>query len=93
MFDKIFKKREARRDAVAKARESFVSWQEISESNGWKAYQEAIEKKVENIRHKIENDVSLDGGELKKLQLALQVYQEVKRIPVELKDKAKGGMR
>lgn len=89
----LFRKREARRDAVAKARESFISWQEISESNGWKAYQAVIEKKVESIKHKIENDISLTGEDMKRLQLAFQVYKDVQRIPVELKDKAKGGLK
>lgn len=93
MLQQLFKKREARRDAVAKVRESFTSWHEISNSNGWKAYQEILDKKIENIRHKIEYDLSLSGEDLKRLQLALQVYVEVKRIPKDLEEKTRGGLK
>jgi hypothetical protein len=90
MLERWFKKREARKDAIAKAREGFVSWREISVSLGWKTYEEKIEKKIEVIKNKIENDTLLTGEDLKRLQLALQVWKEVKRIPKELQDNAGG---
>ena len=91
MFQQWFKKREARKDAINKARENFTSWLEISQSAGWKTYQERLEQKIENIKNKISNDLNLTGEDLKRLQLALQVYNEVKRIPKELEDNAKAG--
>uniref|UniRef100_A0A6M3IWU1 Uncharacterized protein n=1 Tax=viral metagenome TaxID=1070528 RepID=A0A6M3IWU1_9ZZZZ len=86
-----FKKREARNLAVKEARDKFTSWLEISLSAGWKTYEEKVEKKIEILRNKIENDTSLTGEDLKRLQLALQVWKEVKRIPKELEQDAKGG--
>ena len=91
MFERWKAKREARKDAINKAREGFSSWLEIARSNGWKAYQERLEQKIENIKNKISNDLNLTGEDLKRLQLALQVYNEVKRIPKELEDNAKQG--
>ena len=91
MFDKFFAKQKLRTEAVNKARNSFVSWLEISRSVGWQAYQEKIDKKIEVIRNKIENDMTLTGEDLKRLQLALRVWDEVKRIPKELEENAKGG--
>lgn len=93
IFPQWFKKREARKDAINKARENFTSWLEIAKSNGWKAYEEKVNKKIDNIKHKIEIDLTLTGEDLKRLQLALQVYKEVQRIPRELEDNAKGGMK
>lgn len=90
MLQRLFKKQKARQDAVAKVRESFLSWHEISNSNGWKAYQECLDKKIENVLQKMKQDLSLNGEDLKRLQLALQVYEDVKRIPKELEQKAKG---
>lgn len=91
MFDNFFKKREARKDAINKARESFTSWLEISRSAGWKAYEERVNKKIEIIKNQLENSTELSGDDLKKLQLALQVWKQVLRIPIELKDNAKSG--
>ena len=91
MFDKFLEKRKARNEAVNKAREDFTSWFEISQSAGWKAYDEKIDKKIEVIKHQLESDLTLTGEDLKRLQLALKVYSEVKRIPKELEDNAKGG--
>lgn len=91
MFKRLFEKREARKDAVNKAREGFTSFLDISKSVGWKIYQEKIDKKIEIIKNKMENDTSLTGEDLKRLQLALQVWNEVNRIPKELKENAIGG--
>ncbi len=91
IFPQWFKKREARKDAVNKAREGFTSWLEISGSNGWKVYEERVNKKIENIKNRIESDTSLTGEDLKRLQLAIQVFKEIQRIPKELEDNAKGG--
>ena len=93
MFKKFFEKREARKDAINKAREGFTSWLEISRSNGWKAYHDRIFMKIEAIKNRIEADTSLTGEDLKRLQLALQVWREVNRIPKELEDNAKGGVK
>ena len=93
MFDNFFKKREARKDAVNKAREGFSSWLEISRSAGWKAYEERVNRKIELIKNQLENDANLSGEDLKKLQLALQVWKQVLRIPKELEDNAKGGLK
>ena len=91
MFDKFLEKRKARNEAVNKAREDFISWFEISQSSGWKAYDEKIDKKIEGIKNRLESDLTLTGEDLKRLQLALKVYGEIKRIPKELEDNAKGG--
>ena len=90
-LNKLFEKRKLRVEKINEAREQFSSWFEISQSLGWKAYLEKVEQKVENIKNKISNDLSLTGEELKRLQLALQVYKEVLRIPKELENNAKGG--
>ena len=73
MFEKFKEKQRLRKDAVNKAREGFTSWLEISKSAGWKLYQEKIDKRIEVIKNRIENDTSLTGEDLKRLQLALQV--------------------
>lgn len=93
MFKKFFEKREARKDAVNKAREGFTSWLEISRSAGWKLYQEKIDKKIEIIKGQLENSIELTGDDLKKLQLALQVWKQVLRIPKEIEENAKGGLK
>jgi len=95
MFLNLFnkKKEEARKDAVNKARENFMSWLEISNSPGWKAYIEKIDKKISVIDNKFHDDTSLTPEDLKKLQLAYQIYKEVKRIPKDLEDSAKGGVK
>ena len=92
MLKWIKEKRDARRDAVAKAREGFVSFRLVSESPGWKVYEEAIDKKIDIIKNQMENKDDLTGEDLKRLQLALKVYREVQRIPNKLKDNAKGGI-
>ena len=86
---KLFNNKRA--EKVREAREKFTSWVEISKSQGWKFYEEEIEKKMERILNKIKTDTSLTGEDLKRLQLAYQVYKEVQRIPKELKSSAKGG--
>jgi len=91
MFPKLFEKRKLRSEAVQKARESFTSWFEISQSAGWKAYEDRINKKIEIIKNKMDNDTSLTGEDLKRLQLALAVWREVQRVPKELEDNAKQG--
>ena len=91
MFQRLFEKRKLRQEAVSEARQDFSSWLEISKSEGWKAYCEKVDKKIESIKHKIENDLTLTGEDLKRLQLALQVYLEIKRIPRELEGNARGG--
>ncbi len=93
MFQQWHKKQEARKDAINKAREQFTSWLEIARSNGWKAYQERVEKKISDIKNQLENSTDLSGDDLKKLQLALQVWKQVQRIPKELEDNAKGGIK
>ncbi len=93
MFEKLKEKRRLRVDAVNKAREGFTSWLEISKSVGWKLYEEKVNKKIENIRNKIEGDTSLTPEELKRLQLALQVWKQVLLIPTEIKENAMGGIR
>jgi hypothetical protein len=92
MFQRWFKKKQLRQEKIKEAREQFVSWLDISKSNGWKTYQDKIEQKVEIIKNKFSNDLSLNGEELKRLQLALQVYKEIQRIPKELEDNAKKGV-
>lgn len=81
MLDNLFKKREARRDAVAKAREEFISWKEISESNGWKAYQEVLDKKVENILNKIQNNIEMTGEDLKGYSYHYRYIKRYKGYP------------
>lgn len=91
MFEKFFEKRKLRSEAIQKAREGFTSWFEISQSAGWKAYEERINRKIEIIKKELENNTNLLGEDLKRLQLALQIWKQVIRIPMELKDNAKGG--
>lgn len=91
MLDRFFKARQARVDAVSKAREEYSSWRDISKSKGWQIYTQKVDEKIANIRRKIESDMLLTGEDLKRLQLALQAWNEVKRIPRELEDDAKAG--
>ena len=91
MLEQWFKKREARKDAVNKAREQFTSWLEISRSAGWKAYEERVDKEIGIIENQILHDVNLSGDDLKKMQLALKVWDKVKLIPKKLEDNAKQG--
>lgn len=91
LFEKFKKAREARARAISEAREKFLSWHEISNSNGWKLYVEQIDKKVANIINRMTNDTNLSNEDLKRLQLALQVYREVQKIPKELEENARGG--
>lgn len=93
MFEKWKDRQKKRQEAVAEARAKFSSFIDVVKSPGWKIYQKSVEQKAEYIRKKIENDLSLTGEELKRLQLALQIYKEVKRIPKELENNAKGGKR
>lgn len=93
MFEKLKEKRRLRIDAVNKAREGFTSWLDVSKSPGWKFYQEKIDKEIEIIKNKISGDTSLTGEDLKRLQLALQVWNKVNRIPKEIEENAKGGIR
>jgi hypothetical protein len=91
VFEKWREKKKLRIEAVNKAREDFTSWFEISQSKGWKAYEEEVNKEIEIIKNKIDEDTSLTGEDLKRLQLALQVWKKVQRIPKKLGEKAKGG--
>lgn len=91
MFNKFFEKQKLRKEAIQKVREGFVSWLEISNSPGWKVYEEMVNKKIENVKNRMEQDDALDGNELKKLQLALFVWEDVKRLPKQLESTAKGG--
>ena len=91
MLNRLLKKRKLRAEAVSKAREGYSSWLEIARSNGWKAYEERVNRKIEIIKHTLESDTNLKGDELKLLQLALAVWREVQRIPRELESNAKSG--
>lgn len=93
MLKHWFNKKKIRQEAINKAREGFVSWLEVSKSLGYKIYQERVDKKIEFIKNKIENDTTLTGEDLKRLQLALQVWKEVQRIPKELEENAMGGLK
>lgn len=91
LFPKLFEKRKLRQEAVQKAREGFTSWLEISQSNGWKIYEERVNKEIGIIENQILHDVNLSGDDLKKLQLALKVWDKVKLIPKKLEENAKAG--
>ena len=86
---KFLEKRKLRQEAVQRAREDFTSWYDISQSRGWKTYEEEVDREIEIIKNQIESDVSLTEEDLKRLQLALQVWKKVKRIPKKLEEKAK----
>lgn len=90
MFKRFFEKIEERKDRINEAKEGYISWLEISNSKGWKIYEFEVNKKIENVRKQLENNVDLTGEDLKRLQLALQVWKEVQRIPKQLEEKAKG---
>ena len=89
MFEKFFKRKEVRLDKIQRAREEYVSFLAISNSQGWKTYSDAVDKKIENICKKMQDDVTLTGEDLKKLQLALCVWREVQRLPKILEEKAR----
>lgn len=89
MLKNWLEKRKAIFEAKQKAKEGFISWLDISKSAGWQTYKDAIEKKIDNIKTRLETDVTLTGEDLKKLQLALQVYREVQRIPKDLEAKGR----
>ena len=91
ILERWFSKQKLRQEKIQEAREQFTSWLEVSKSAGWKVYEEKINQKIETIKNKIANDLTLTGEDLKRLQLALQVLKEVQRIPMELKDNAKSG--
>lgn len=91
MFKSWLEKRKQRLDKIQEARENFVSWLEVSKSKGWKVFEERIAWKIHVIKEQIENNVNLSGEDLKRLQLALQVWKQVQRIPKELEDNAKSG--
>ena len=79
-----------RLEKINQAREGFTSWLEISRSKGWQTYQEMVDKKIENIKNRMELDSDLTGEDLKRLQLALAVWRDVVRLPKDLEEKAKG---
>lgn len=83
------KKKEIRLDKINKAREEYGSFLEIYNSRGWKVWESTVEKKIENISKRLCEDSALDGDEMKKLQLALAVWREVKRLPSDIESKAK----
>ncbi len=91
MFKRFFEKRKLRWEAIQKAREDFTSWFDISKSNGWKAYESYLNKEIENVKEQMFNNVSLNGEDLKRLQLVLQVWKKVLIIPRKLEDNAKSG--
>lgn len=90
MLDKFIAKAKARAGRIDQARQEYTSWLDISNSTGWKVYEAEVEKRIGYIKSQIENDMSLNGEDLKRLQLALSVWNEVKRIPKDLAFKAKG---
>jgi len=90
IFKKFNERKKLRLEKIEKAREGYVSWLEISNSRGWKTYSEAVDKKIEIVKKKMEEDTTLDGESLKRLQLALAVWREVERLPKQLEEKAKG---
>lgn len=88
----FFKNKKKNRDEkVQEAREKFSSWLAISNSPGWKIYEEKVDKKIEIIKNQLANDTALTGEDLKRLQLALQVWKTVKMIPKELRENAVRG--
>ena len=93
MFEKWKARREASKDAINKAREGFTSWLEISRSAGWKAYEERVNREIEIIKNQLEGGTNLSGEDLKRLQLALQVWKKAQKIPKDLEDNAKRGIR
>ncbi len=86
---RFFKQKELRLEKIKEAREKYVSWLAISNSQGWLIYQEAVNKKIEFILKKMQDDSTLTGEDLKKLQLALCVWKEVRNLPKQLEEKAK----
>lgn len=93
MLEKFFARKKIRIQKINEAREAFVSWREIANSPGWKIYEQTIDKKIENIKNRMQNDAELTGEDLKRLQLALKVWDEVKRVPKELEEKARGTIK
>lgn len=88
-FSKLIDKRKLHIEKVQEAKENFVSWLEISNSKGWRIYSEAVDKKIENIKKQMEENGTLNGEDLKRLQLALAVWRDVQRLPKSLEEKAK----
>lgn len=93
MLQRLLKKQQARRNAVEKARRGYSSFRIVLGSMGWKAYENEITKKIDNIKNQMEIKDELSGDDLKNLQLALKVYRQVQLIPAKLKDNARGGIK
>lgn len=91
-FQLVFDKNKLRKEKIQEAREAFVNFLDILKSPGWKAYSEKVDKKIEIIKNRLADDTSLTGEDLKRLQLALQVWKEVKRIPKDIEEDAKKGV-
>ena len=92
ILNQVKVKRELRRQKINEARERFTSWLEVSNSQGWKVYESAVSKKIDIIKDRLANDISLSGEDLKRLQLAHQVWKEVQRIPKILEENARKGI-
>lgn len=90
-FQAILVKKKLREEKIQEAREKFTNWREISGSIGWKVYESVINKKIEYIKEQMANNHGLTGEDLKKLQLALQVWRQVVKIPKDLEEDAKKG--
>lgn len=93
MLERLFKKRQARIDAVEKARKGYSSFRIVSKSIGWKIYEDEIQKKIDNIKEQMEVKDDLSGEDLKRLQLALKVWRQVQLLPKKIRDNAKGGLK
>lgn len=91
MLQRLLKKRQARLDAVAKARESYSSFLIVSQSPGWKIYEKEIQKNIDTIKEQMEVKDELSGEDLKRLQLALKIYRKIQLIPKKLRDNAQSG--
>jgi hypothetical protein len=89
MFERFLKSKQLRSDKIQKAKEEYVTFLEIFNSKGWYIYTQAVERKIENIKKQMEENGTLEGEDLKRLQLALAVWREVQRLPKTLEEKAK----
>ena len=89
IFKKFHEQKKLRQEKIHEAREGFVSWLEISKSKGWQVYENEVNRKIENISKQMKENGTLTGDDLKKLQLALFVWEDVRKLPKILEEKAR----
>jgi hypothetical protein len=76
--------------ANEKAREKYNDWLHISNTPGWKAFKEELDKLLESYSLDMDNE-NLDGNALKRVQLIKKGLKMARDIPsiLEIRSKTK----